>query len=103
MFIGTDIGRLHGVLGFRIIVQDGHTDPVQPLDEQTLVARGDYRLNPGAPDGTQVFQLHPGAWHFAAGHVPELELLGRDSPYLRASNGTFSITVTGLRLRLPVS
>jgi len=70
---------------------------------ETLVARGDYRLNPGAPDGTQVFQLHPGAWHFAAGHVPELELLGRDSPYLRASNGTFSITVTGLRLRLPVS
>ena len=67
-----------------------------------LVARGDYRLNPSAPDGLQVFQLHPGAWHFAAGHIPELELLGRDSPYLRAANGAFSITVSDLELRLPV-
>lgn len=69
---------------------------------ETLVARGDYRLDPGAPNGIQAFQLHPGAWHFAAGHIPELELLGRDAPYLRPSNGTFSITVTDLHLRLPV-
>jgi hypothetical protein len=71
-------------------------------NEETLVARGVYRINPAAPDGPQVFQLHPGAWHFAAGHMPELELLGRDAPYLRPSNGTFSITVTDLQLRLPV-
>lgn len=69
---------------------------------EILVARGDYRLDPGAPDGIQTFQLHPGAWHFAAGHIPELELLGRDAPYLRPPNGTFSITVSGLRLVLPV-
>jgi hypothetical protein len=66
---------------------------------ETLVARGVYRPN---ASGQQVFQLHPGAWHFAAGHIPKLELLGRDAPYVRASNGVFSISVSNLQLRLPV-
>ncbi len=69
---------------------------------ETLVARGVYRIDSSAPDGIQVFQLHPGAWHFAAGHVPKLELLGQDSPYVRTSNGQFSISVSDLQLRLPV-
>jgi hypothetical protein len=66
---------------------------------ETLVARAIYRVDAG---GRQVFQLHPGAWHFAAGHIPKLELLGQDAPYARASNGQFSIAVSGLQLRLPV-
>jgi hypothetical protein len=49
-----------------------------------------------------VFQLHPGAWRFAAGHVPKLELLGQDAPYARPSNGQFQIRVSNLQLRLPV-
>ncbi len=69
---------------------------------ETLVARGVYRIDSSAPDGLQVFQLHPGAWHFAAGHIPKLELLGQDSPYVRTSNGQFSIAVSDLQLRLPV-
>jgi dienelactone hydrolase len=69
---------------------------------ETLVARGVYRLDSSAPNGLQVFQLHPGAWHFAAGHIPKLELLGQDSPYVRSSNGQFSISVSDLQLRLPV-
>jgi dienelactone hydrolase len=69
---------------------------------ETLVARGVYRLDSSAPDGLQVFQLHPGAWHFAAGHIPKLELLGQDSPYVRTSNGQFSISISGLELRVPV-
>jgi dienelactone hydrolase len=69
---------------------------------ETLVARGVYRIDSSAPDGLQVFQLHPGAWHFAAGHIPKLELLGQDSPYARTSNGQFSIAVSDLQLRLPV-
>jgi len=69
---------------------------------ETLVTRGVYRLDPNAPDGLQVFQLHPGAWHFAAGHVPKLELLGQDAPYVRSSNGQFTISVSDLQLRLPV-
>jgi dienelactone hydrolase len=66
---------------------------------ETLVARGLYR--PTA-SGLQVFQLHPGAWHFAAGQIPKLELVAQDSPYGRTSNGQFSIAVSGLQLRLPV-
>ncbi len=69
---------------------------------ETLVARGVYRIDPNRPNGLQVFQLHPNAWHFAAGHVPKLELLGQDAPYTRPSNGVFSISVSKLQLRLPV-
>ena len=69
---------------------------------ESLVARGVYRIDSNAPDGLQVFQLHPGAWHVAAGHVSKLELLGQDAPYVRPSNGVFSISVSDLQLRLPV-
>ena len=69
---------------------------------ETLVARGIYRVDSAKPNGLQVFQLHPGAWHFAAGDIPKLELLGQDAPYARASNGQFAISVSGLQLRLPV-
>lgn len=69
---------------------------------ETLVSRGVYRIAPNAPYGRRTFQLAANGWHFAAGHVPELELLGRDSPYLRPSNGRFSIAVSNLELRLPV-
>jgi hypothetical protein len=68
---------------------------------ETLVTRGLYRLNPSSPNGQQTFELHPGAWLFAAGHVPKLELLGQDPPYARPSNGTFTISVSNLRLTLP--
>lgn len=68
---------------------------------ETLLARGVYRIDPAHPNGRQTFQLHPGAWHFAAGHLPVLQLLGMDAPYLRPSNFPFSISVSNLRLRLP--
>jgi X-Pro dipeptidyl-peptidase (S15 family) len=70
---------------------------------ETLVSRGVYRINGNAPNGQQTFQLHPGGWTFAAGHVPKLELLGQDPPYVRTSNGTFSIQVSSLSLSLPVN
>lgn len=69
---------------------------------ETLIARGVYRIDPKAPDGKATFQLHPAAWRFAGGHVAKLELLGRDDPYLRPSNGTFSVEVSDLTLQLPV-
>lgn len=73
---------------------------VGPDGDQTLVARAVYR-----PDATgrQVFQLHPNGWHFAAGHVPRLELLGQDAPYARPSNEPFTVDVSNLELRLPVA
>jgi dienelactone hydrolase len=69
---------------------------------KTLISRGVYRIDPTAPNGRQTFQTSANAWHFAAGHMPQLELLGRDSPFLRPSNGVFSIAVSNLELRLPV-
>jgi hypothetical protein len=74
---------------------------VAPDGRQTLMARVAYR--PRLDDARrQVFQLHPAGWHIAAGHVVKLELLGADQPYVRASNGTFDLTVSHLQLRLPV-
>ena len=69
---------------------------------KTLVARGAYRIDPKAPNGRQTFQLSANGWRFAPGHIPELELLGRDAPFLRPSNGVFSIAVSNLELRLPI-
>lgn len=71
---------------------------VAPNNTQTLAARGVFR--PSA-SGRVVFQLFPGAWKFEPGHVAKLELLGRDSPFLRASNFPFSIGVSNLQLRVP--
>lgn len=72
---------------------------VAPDGTQTLVARGVVRPR---GDDREVFQLSPGAWRFADGHVPKLELLGNDAPFLRPSNGAFAVTVSALELRLPV-
>lgn len=61
---------------------------VAPDGTQRLVARGLYRPLGGARDA---FELHANAWRFGRGHVPKLELLGRDAPYGRPSNGTFTM------------
>ena len=76
-------------------------DPTTNL--KTLVSRGVYRIDPKVPSGRQAFQTSANAYHFAAGHIPQLELLGRDAPFFRPSNGAgFSIAVSNLELRLPV-
>jgi hypothetical protein len=40
-------------------------------------------------------------YRFQAGHTVKLELLGQDSPYLRPSNGSFTVTVSALSAELP--
>jgi poly(3-hydroxybutyrate) depolymerase len=97
----TVIANLH-VTGSYPLIAARLWDVDPATNTETLVARGLYRISTAAPNGRQAFQLHPGAWHFAAGHVPKLELLGQDPPYARTSNGQFSIGVSGLQLRLPV-
>jgi hypothetical protein len=62
---------------------------------QTLVARELYR--PSANGAI----VNANAWHFDAGHVAKLELLGSDAPYGRASNFAFTLAVSNLELRLP--
>lgn len=73
---------------------------VSPEGTERLVARGLYRPTGGNQE--IVFQLHPQAYRFAAGHVAKLELLPSDFPYGRFSNLQTNVTVSGLELRLPV-
>jgi fermentation-respiration switch protein FrsA (DUF1100 family) len=73
---------------------------VLPNGEERLVARG--LLRPGNGGAAVVFQLHPQGYRFAGGDTAKLELLPSDSPYARPSNLQTPITVSNLRLRLPV-
>jgi hypothetical protein len=72
---------------------------VAPDGSQTLVARNVFRPADGAK--SIVWQLNANAWHFAKGHRPRLEVLGRDVPYMRQSNGTFSIKLSNATIWLP--
>ncbi len=73
---------------------------VAPDGSQLLVARG--VLRPRSAGAREPFQLAATAYRFAPGHIPKLELVGNDAPFLRPSNGAFSIDVSELELRLPV-
>jgi predicted acyl esterase len=73
---------------------------VLPSGEQRLISRGVYRLGENQT-GTITFQLHGNGYEFAKGDTVKLQLLGRDAPYYRASNGTFSIEVSNLSVSLP--
>ncbi|MBS1893979.1 MAG: hypothetical protein JST59_21990, partial [Actinobacteria bacterium] len=73
---------------------------VSPEGTETLIARGVYRPEGGPQQ--MLFQLHPQAYRFAAGHVAKLELLSSDNPYSRWSNLQTNVTVNSLELRLPV-
>ncbi len=74
---------------------------VGPDGQERLVARGLWRPKVSTEPVRQVFQLHPGAWRFAAGHTIKLELLPSDAPYGRPSDGQQEVTVSRLQLRLP--
>jgi pimeloyl-ACP methyl ester carboxylesterase len=65
---------------------------------QRLVDRGVVRLR---SKRIVSFDLNGNAYAFARGHQVKIELLGRDSPTYRAANGTFSVTVSKLRVALP--
>jgi pimeloyl-ACP methyl ester carboxylesterase len=73
---------------------------VLPSGQQRLISRGVYRLGEGQ-QGHITFQLHGNGYEFAAGDTVKLQLLGRDAPYYRASNGTFAIEVSNLTVSLP--
>jgi hypothetical protein len=72
-----------------------------PDGSRVLVSRAAYRLEL-AQDGKRItFQQHGNGYRFALGHVPELELLGQDPPYLRPSNAQFTVTVSNVVVELP--
>jgi hypothetical protein len=74
---------------------------VAPNGMETLISRGLWRPKVSGQPVRQVFQLHPGGWHFAPGDTVKLELLPNDAPYGRASNGQRTVRVSHLQLRLP--
>ena len=76
---------------------------VTPGGEQTLVTRGVYRVaeNQENTTSTITFQLHGNGYEFPAGDTVKLQLLGRDTPYYRASNGTFTIEASNVTVALP--
>jgi fermentation-respiration switch protein FrsA (DUF1100 family) len=73
---------------------------VGPDGKQTLVARGPLRLADNQT-GEITWQLHGNGYRFEPGHAAKLEVLGRDAPYLRASNSPFTVRVSDLTLELP--
>lgn len=73
---------------------------ILPGGDQRLISRGIYRLNENQT-GTITFQLHGNGYEFAKGDTVKLQLLGRDAPYYRASNGTFSIEAQSVSVSLP--
>ncbi len=75
---------------------------VLPSGEQRLVTRGAYRLTENQT-GTIAFQLHGNGYEFAKGDTVKLELLGRDAPYYRASNTSFTVDVSDLSVSLPTT
>ena len=86
---------------------------VGPDGRQVLVSRGAYRLLDNQ-SGPVTFQLHGNGYRFEPGHVPKLELLGRDNAavtgpatlgtgYLRPSNGAFTVQVSDLTIELPTA
>jgi hypothetical protein len=76
---------------------------VAPDGSETLVDRALFRPDWNSYGKRQLFQLHPGGWHFAAGHQAKLELLAFDSPYARPSQGATPLEVAHVDLRLPVA
>lgn len=74
---------------------------VLPNGSERLVTRAAYRLASNQR-GTISFQLHGNAYRFAAGHRVRLELVGRDVPYQRPPDTTWTIRVRSVSLQLPV-
>jgi predicted acyl esterase len=75
---------------------------VLPDGTQRLITRGVYRLTDNQ-QGQITFQLHGNGYRFAPGDTVKLQLLGRDAPYYRASNNTFTVAVSNLTVSLPTT
>jgi acetyl esterase/lipase len=75
---------------------------VAPDGSATLADRGAYRIAEGSAKGTALYQMHGNGWRFAKGHVIRLELAQDDDPYLKSSDIPSGLTVSDVKLVLPV-
>ncbi|HEV2982441.1 MAG TPA: CocE/NonD family hydrolase C-terminal non-catalytic domain-containing protein, partial [Solirubrobacteraceae bacterium] len=77
---------------------------VMPGGEERLITRGVYRTTETEATPTPItFQLHGNGYDFPAGDTVRLQLLGRDVPYYRASNGTFAVEASNVTVTLPTT
>ena len=91
----TDTPKLSGEIAARLWDVTPGSEPTQ-----RLITRGVYRLTEGQT-GTITFQLHGNGYVFPAGDTVKLQLLGRDAPYYRASNGAFTVEAQNVSVSLP--
>lgn len=76
---------------------------VFPDGTAVLVDRGPRRVTAAEANAGEIrFQLHGNAWRFERGHRIRIELAQDDGPYLRASDTPSSLTLTGVRLQIPM-
>ena len=71
-----------------------------PDGTQVLVDRGPYRVERAA--GPATFELHGNGWRFEPGHKIRIELAQDDAGFLKASEVASTITISGVKLRIPV-
>jgi X-Pro dipeptidyl-peptidase (S15 family)/X-Pro dipeptidyl-peptidase C-terminal non-catalytic domain len=78
---------------------------VTPGGQQRMISRGVWRIAGSEENATTTitFQLHGNGYEFPAGDTVKLQLLGRDAPYYRASNGTFTLEATNVTVTLPTT
>lgn len=85
------VGRLWDVS------QDGQTRQIIETGVVRPAVNQSASAGPATAGATTVtFELAPNEYTLAAGHTLELELVGSTAPWFRPSNGTFTLTVTGL-------
>jgi dienelactone hydrolase len=84
---------------------------VAPGGTRQIVEMGVYRPSDNQSAGTSstatanesiTFQLPPNDYVVPAGDTLKLELVGSNAPFYRASNGTFTISVTNLKATVPL-
>lgn len=97
--------RLH--VEYRTVANDVEIDSRlwdrAPDGTLTLVTRGAYRaVGQGGRAAVAETELFGNHWRFAAGHGLVLEVLQADAPFLRVDNFPSSVSVSRVRLTLPV-
>jgi predicted acyl esterase len=71
-----------------------------PDGSQVLVDRGVHMLTTAS--GPVVVDLHGNGWRFPTGHRIRLELTQDDDPYVKSSSRPGSLTISGVRLAIPI-
>jgi hypothetical protein len=76
---------------------------VFPDDSALMVDRGPRRLTlDEAEAGKVTFELHGNGWRFEDSHSVRIELTQDDEPFLVNSDVPSSLTLQGVKLRVPV-